>query len=208
MKDIITQIREQMNNMGMEELIYIHNYDNIDTRIYDLDEESINNVLDTPWEAIQAAEYGEFNISDDYFFLNGSANIETFDYIDDPKCPIDIDYLADWLADNEQLWDDFGIEVIQETEYTPYNFFINFFLDIDFNRTPFIDEIMQGYPDPVIMVDGDTYRVDDLDYDAYELLQDFAEYIDEDKLTNLITSHWNLDWIDAREEYGTFYVAG
>ena len=44
--------------------------------------------------------YGSYNYPDDYFCFNGYGNLDSFNYWDDEKSPVDVDELADWLIEN------------------------------------------------------------------------------------------------------------
>lgn len=73
--------------------------------IHDNDEENINTLFETPYEAAQAVVYGKYNPSDDYVTLDGYSNVISFSYqlTQDDNCPIDISDLAQWLINEDKL---------------------------------------------------------------------------------------------------------
>jgi hypothetical protein len=84
-----------------------------------LNEETINEQFDTPWEAMNAVKYGEVNFNDDVFRFEADGNITSFseyemieeckDYIDDViSCLEDCYYKLD-ISDNLT-------ELIEESE--------------------------------------------------------------------------------------------
>lgn len=64
-------------------------YENLgyhDDMIYSFDEDTINEIFTSPFEALRACHYGDVNFTHDYFRFNGYGNIET---------------LSDWQIDKE-----------------------------------------------------------------------------------------------------------
>lgn len=107
----LSQVIEQLNNLEDYELIAIHNdYCEVNNDSYNHiidndDDEAIDNMFNTPSEAIIAASFGDYNHSHYYFILNGYGNLVSFNYITDDNCPIDTSELAQWLIDEDKLGD-------------------------------------------------------------------------------------------------------
>lgn len=107
----LSQVIEQLKTNG--DLVATYNdyacnngYEHVMTN----DEYNINTCFNSPYDAIQAAQYGDYNANHEYYILNGSANLVSFNYPTDDNSPIDIEELAQWIVDNE-LFDDYDIEV-------------------------------------------------------------------------------------------------
>ena len=66
-----------------------------------LNEETINEQFDTPWEAMHAVKYGEVNFNDDVFRFEGDGNITSFtEHGMIEECKDYIDDIVDVLAEN------------------------------------------------------------------------------------------------------------
>lgn len=109
-----TQTIEQLEQLSLASLVNIYN-DYADSnsyeRIYENDDYGINEAcLGSNHDAILAAVYGDYNPSHDYFYLDGKANLKSFDTINDTNCIIYFDDLAQWIVDND-LFDEYDIEV-------------------------------------------------------------------------------------------------
>lgn len=107
----LSQVIEQLKTG--DDLVTIYNdyacnngYEHIMTN----DEYNIDTCFSSPYDAIQAAQYGDYNANHEYYILNGSANLVSFNYPTDDNSPIDIEELAQWIVDNE-LFNDYDIEV-------------------------------------------------------------------------------------------------
>ena len=104
----LSQVIEQLEQLLFCDLVMTYNdyaSANHYELIHDNDEENINNLFDTPYDAAQAAVYGKYNPSDDYVTLDGYSNAISFSYhpIQDDNCPIDISELAQWLISEDKL---------------------------------------------------------------------------------------------------------
>lgn len=78
-----------------------------------LNEDFIDEHFDRPSEAVRAAIAGEFNWADTYVYFDGCANLQTFEYTDGEKSPIDFEALFDWIErtkDTEEIIELLGIE--------------------------------------------------------------------------------------------------
>lgn len=112
----LNQVIEQLEDLLFCDLVTTYNdyaSANHYELIHDNNEENINTLFDTPYEAAQAVVYGKYNPSDDYVTLDGYSNAISFSYhpIQDDNCPIDISELAQWLISEDKLAD-YDIEVI------------------------------------------------------------------------------------------------
>lgn len=78
-----------------------------DDAVYSFDEETINEMFSSPYDALRASYFGTVSFNDNYFKFNGYANLETGD-IDDLA---DFDDMIDYIIDND---DDLGEPDIRE----------------------------------------------------------------------------------------------
>lgn len=108
-RDVLGELREYLESLDDAAKVDIWNYytdatNNNDDSIYSMDEfdEIFSNAK--PWEIARACFYSRrFNPSDSWFWFNGYANVESADYISehDDRNPIDLDALAEYIADND-----------------------------------------------------------------------------------------------------------
>lgn len=104
----LNQVIEQLEQLLFCDLVMTYNdyaSANHYELIHDNDEENVNTLFNTPYEAAQAVVYGKYNPNDDYVTLDGYSNAVSFSYhpIQDDNCPIDISELAQWLIDEDKL---------------------------------------------------------------------------------------------------------
>lgn len=109
----LNQVIEQLNDMDTQTVIDIYNSyadENSYERVYDNDEDTINDLYDSAWTAVSLTNHDGYKDNHDYFSYNGYGLMSSFDYVTDENCPIDIEELAQWIVDNE-LYNDYDIEV-------------------------------------------------------------------------------------------------
>ena len=101
----LSQVIEQLGDYDTEAMVNIYNqyadamsYE----RINDNDEQTINELYSNPYNALLAARYGDYKLSDDYFYFN-NGNLISFNCLTDDNCPIDISELAQWLKEEDKL---------------------------------------------------------------------------------------------------------
>lgn len=104
----LNQVIEQLEGLLFCDLVMTYNdyaSHNGYELIHDNDEENINTLFDTPYDAAQAVVYGKYNPNDDYVTLDGYSNAVSFNYqlTQDDNCPIDISELAQWLISEDKL---------------------------------------------------------------------------------------------------------
>ena len=127
----LNQVIEQLEEYDTEAMVNIYNqyadamrYE----RINDNDEHIINDLYSSPYDALLAASYGDYNPNHDYFTFDGYNNLSSFNFTDDDNCPIDIGEIAEWINNNE-LYNDFDITVV--TLDDKYNIVLDHINDID-----------------------------------------------------------------------------
>lgn len=104
----LNQVIEQLEQLLFCDLVMTYN-DYASANHYELihnnDEDNINTLFDTPYDAAQAVVYGKYNPSDDYVTLDGYSNAISFSYhpIQDDNSPIDVSELAQWLISEDKL---------------------------------------------------------------------------------------------------------
>ena len=104
----LSQVIEQLEELLFCDLVMTYNdyaSHNGYELIHDNDEENINTLFETPYDAAQAVVYGKYNPNDDYVTLDGYSNAISFSYqlTQDDNCPIDISELAEWLINEDKL---------------------------------------------------------------------------------------------------------
>ena len=109
----LNQVIEQLEQYNTEAMVSIYNqyadamrYE----RINDNDGHTINDLYSSPYDALLAASYGNYNPNHDYFTFDGYNNLSSFNFTDDDNSPIDISELAEWINNNE-LYNNFDITV-------------------------------------------------------------------------------------------------
>lgn len=111
----LNQVIEQLDEQtGTDSLVIIYNdyaSNNGYERIYDLDENTINELYNSPWQALYDSNHKDFNDRDYFFTYNGNGHMVSFSNEDDSNSPIDISELAQWLISEDKL-SDYDIEVV------------------------------------------------------------------------------------------------
>lgn len=109
----LSQVIEQLKHLSTDELVNVYmDYaeQNRYERIYNLDENTINELYSSPWQALYDSNHKDFNDRDYFFTYNGNGHMVSFSNEDDGNCPIDIKELSQWIVDNE-LFNEYHIEV-------------------------------------------------------------------------------------------------
>ena len=104
----LNQVIEQLKEMNISDIVNIYN-DYADMNRYEIvynnDEDTINELFDSPWSAISLSNHDGYRDYDDYFTYNGYRLMSSFNCIDDENSPIDIEELAQWLINEDKLAD-------------------------------------------------------------------------------------------------------
>jgi hypothetical protein len=119
----IEDVREHLNNLSNEELISLHNQycesvNDMDSQIFNNDEEFFEVYLPKSTDAIRACQYGDHRYADNFVQFNGYANLESFDNVSDR---VNHDEIASDIIENEQNYYDielgelFTCEICDET---------------------------------------------------------------------------------------------
>lgn len=111
----LSQVIEQLEQLLFCDLVMTYNdmaENNHYERIFENDEDNLNNIFLTPYDAIRQTNHDGYNENDDYFVFNGYGHACSFSYqlVQDENCPIDIEELAQWIVDND-LFNEYDIEV-------------------------------------------------------------------------------------------------
>ena len=65
-------------------------------------EDNINMEFDNVYSAVMGVSGDDdYNTGSDYYYTDGSGNLNSFNYIADDNCPIDLDELAVYIIDND-----------------------------------------------------------------------------------------------------------
>lgn len=123
-RDVVGEVREYLENLDDVTKVDIWNSytdatNNPDDCIYSMDEFDEVFSSTKPWEIARACFYSRrFNPSDSWFWFNGYANVESADYISerDDRNPIDLDALAEYIADNDEDFYNDDIRAILDEE--------------------------------------------------------------------------------------------
>lgn len=104
----LSQVIEVITDMDNDDTISLYN-EYADSNGYELifnnDEQTINDLFSSPYDAIRQTNNKDYNDNDEYFTFNGYGHAVSFDYVSDDNCPIDIEELAQWLINEDKLAD-------------------------------------------------------------------------------------------------------
>lgn len=67
-------------------------------------------------EIIRMVSYGDYNFADEYFSFNGYGNLVSFESLEDDKCTICVEDLANWLEGNDDLLEQYGLNYDDDEE--------------------------------------------------------------------------------------------
>lgn len=102
----LNQVIEQLNSLSTDELVNLYiEYasDNSYETIYNLDESTINELYNSPWQALYDSNHKDFDDRDYFFTYNGNGHMVSFSNKYDDKSPIDVSELAQWLISEDKL---------------------------------------------------------------------------------------------------------
>lgn len=81
---------------------YCNDSDHPEWKIYDNEEDTINDLFKTPMEVVRSISLGSYSYFDEYFKLNQYGCVISFGNIVDDKSPYQARYLIKWLIKQEQ----------------------------------------------------------------------------------------------------------
>ena len=103
MTTFIEVFNECFENASLKETVALHNHycceGCMDDYIYENDVEQLNELFSSPSDAVRAAFFGDYKYNDDYFWFNGSGNLDSSDFFSD--MPIDQSALAKYFEENQ-----------------------------------------------------------------------------------------------------------
>ena len=76
-------------------------------KVYDIDDYTIDSVFDNPSEVLK--NLGAFDYNEEYFAIDEFGYINSFCGAFDTFSPIDVDLLIDWLKDNPDIAEEYGL---------------------------------------------------------------------------------------------------
>lgn len=110
----LNQVIEQLTDLDNDDTIAIYNdYANYNgyEQVFNNDEQTINDLFLTPYDAIRQTNNKDYKDHENYFTFNGYGHAVSFDYRLSENSPIDIEELAEWLISEDKLAD-YDITVI------------------------------------------------------------------------------------------------
>lgn len=110
---INTQVTGQLDQLSTDELVNIYNDYAIANGyevIHNLDENTINELYDNPWQALYDSNHKAFNDNDYFFTYNGYGHMVTFSNEDDENSPISTSDIATWI-EGDELFTEYNIEI-------------------------------------------------------------------------------------------------
>ena len=123
-RDVVGEVREYLESLDDADKVDIWNSytdatNNPDDYVYRMDE--FDEVFSgfKPWEIARTCYYsGNFCPADDWFWFDGYANAVSADYISehDDRNPVDLDELAQYIADNDEDFYNSDIRAILDGE--------------------------------------------------------------------------------------------
>lgn len=110
MKTRFDYIKEALSNTADENLVAMYDCYKGETSaslrhdgyVFGMDEFAAIFSSEDPWELVRKAHFGHFNPTHKWFMLNECENLDSFDELDDPLCPIDIDTIAKYADTTEK----------------------------------------------------------------------------------------------------------
>ena len=102
----LNQVIEIITDMDVEDTVALYNdYANNNgyEQIFNNDEQTINDLFLTPYDAIRQTNNKDYKDHEDYFTFNGYGHAVSFDYRLSENSPIDIEELAEWLISEDKL---------------------------------------------------------------------------------------------------------
>lgn len=112
-ESLLNQVIEQLKEADYSNVIEAYNNyadSNNYERIHDNDEDTLNEVFSSPYDAINRTNNFLYKDTHDYFTFNGYAHAISFDSLNDDNCPIDYEELASWIVDNES-YDEYNLDI-------------------------------------------------------------------------------------------------
>lgn len=112
---LVEEIKESIKALSNEKIIEAWNEFAEENNLFDDDEvfennpEFFNVMFTNPYEAVVAATNGGYSISERYVVFDGLGSVVSFDYLDEPNSPFDIDALAEWFYENPDKCKEYGI---------------------------------------------------------------------------------------------------
>ena len=114
----LSQVIEIITDMDVEDTISLYNdYANHNgyEQIFNNDEQTINDLFLTPYDAIRQTNNKDYKDHEEYFTFNGYGHAVSFDYRLSENSPIDIEEIAKWLISEDKLSDyDITVTTIED----------------------------------------------------------------------------------------------
>ena len=82
---------------------YVEEFGEEHRHIYVNDAETQDKVFETPSIALHMTQYTKYDINAMYFSYSVAFGAESFDFLTDENCPLDMDELIGWLLGNTAL---------------------------------------------------------------------------------------------------------
>lgn len=120
-------VANYINSSDMEDVVtlwkqYVNESNREDDDVWENSDDMLDEIIPSTHEFARSSTYGHYNYSDKFFAFNGYGNIVTFSRLDDDRCPIDVDALADYLIDNGDSDFEIDSQTLEENfldEYFP-----------------------------------------------------------------------------------------
>lgn len=122
---IHNQIKEEADYSDDDDIINAYNDYLKESRYNEFlpnDEDTFNDLFNTPMEAVLAVLHGDYEENDDYIRFNGYDNIVSYSSSEAKDEALDDSNFIDWLKDNYDNWDDLAdlIELLNDEENQEY----------------------------------------------------------------------------------------
>lgn len=122
---IHNQIKEEADYSDDDDIINAYNDYLKESRYNEFlpnDEDTFNDLFNTPMEAVLAVLHGDYEENDDYIRFNGYDNIVSYSSSEVKDEALDDSNFIDWLKDNYDNWDDLAdlIELLNDEENQEY----------------------------------------------------------------------------------------
>lgn len=120
MKTLNDFLTEQIDSMSNDELMELNNayceaVNYPDDKIYNNDDDFLDEYFSKPSEAIRAVEYGSYKFTDRYATFNGYANLISYDNLTDNLCA-SVNEIVDYAIENPNEFNMLDFDFEEETE--------------------------------------------------------------------------------------------
>jgi len=146
-----------INSSDMEDVVtlwkqFVSESNSENDDVWENSDDMLDEIFPSTHEFARSSTYGHYNYSDSFFAFNGYGNIVTFSRLDDERCPIDVDALADYLIENGDS--DFDVD----SDQLECDFLDEYFPNAEdyFKANDIVDNLSKSEPIDFLMDEWDN----------------------------------------------------